>query len=289
MTIGTRTRTNRMTIEQDTRPGCTGRSDTRASRSRTLTACVALALAALVAVSLPAAAGAGQISGTGQDDRVVGTNKQDTIRLKGGDDRARARGAGDKVRGAGGKDRLRGNGGRDRLAGGNARDRLLGGAGRDFLNAADGGRDAVINGGAGRDTCRVDRSERNSTDGCEQVRVASGGGSGGGGNGGGSGGGGNGGGGNGGGGNDDGLTLTSAAGFTCDDSDVACLYGATGKGADSLVTLTDAGGGVTLNAGAELKVNADRWRANGGYQCSSDGFIRFTIGDESLTVPVNCV
>jgi hypothetical protein len=54
-------------------------------------------------------------------------------------------------------------------------------------------------------------------------------------------------------------------------------------------TLTDAGGGVTLNAGAELKVNADRWRANGGYQCTSDGFIRFTIGDESLTVPVNCV
>jgi hypothetical protein len=94
-----------------------------------------------------------RIRGTKGPDRIVGTAKADVIKALGGNDRVKGRGA---------------------------RDRLFGGRGADRLNAVDGRRDRVVNGGPGNDVCRVDAADQTKMKGCETVKIGRGGGPGGG-------------------------------------------------------------------------------------------------------------
>jgi hypothetical protein len=90
--------------------------------------------------------------GTKGPDKIVGTAKADVIKSFGGDDRIQGRGG---------------------------RDRLWGGRGADRLNAVDGRRDRVVNGGPGKDVCRVDAVDQARLKGCETVKIANPGGPGG--------------------------------------------------------------------------------------------------------------
>lgn len=119
-----------------------------------------VAVAALASLTLAWAGPiqAKRIRGTKGTDRIVGTA------------------TGDVLRGLRGNDRMNGRGGRDRL---------FGGRGADRLNAVDGGMDRVVNGGPGKDVCRIDAIDRAKTKSCETVRVGRTGGPGGGGPGGG--------------------------------------------------------------------------------------------------------
>jgi Ca2+-binding RTX toxin-like protein len=103
-----------------------------------------------------------RVLGTKGADRIVGTAKADVVKSFGGNDR---------IEGRGGKDRLSGGSGRDRLAGGPGRDRLSGGRGADRLNTVDGRRDRVVNGGPGKDICRVDPADAVKVQGCEIVTI----------------------------------------------------------------------------------------------------------------------
>jgi hypothetical protein len=49
------------------------------------------------------------------------------------------------------------------------------------------------------------------------------------------------------------------------------------------------GGGVSLAAGVGVSIepNGD-WTATGLYGCTDDGFLRVTIGGESVDVPITC-
>ena len=96
---------------------------------------------------------------TGANDRVItGTGKNDV--LNGG-------AGADTIYGHGGNDRLDGNGGNDTLHGGHGADALVGAGGNDTIFAADGERDAITC-GSGRDSAKVDPSDRVAAD-CEQV------------------------------------------------------------------------------------------------------------------------
>ena len=101
------------------------------------------ALASLMLVSVGTAQ-AKRINGTKRADKIAGTAKADTIR------------------GLRGNDRINGRGGRDRL---------YGGRGADRLNAVDGRRDRVVNGGPGKDVCTIDKTDRVKVKGCETVKV----------------------------------------------------------------------------------------------------------------------
>ena len=128
---------------------------------RSMAFVVGAVLASLMLV-LAAPAEAKQIRGTKGADRIVGTGKADVIKALRGNDR------------------IRGRGGRDRLVGGRGADRLLGGRGADRLYAVDGRRDRVVNGGPGKDLCRIDPADRGNTKRCETVIVTKSGGPGGG-------------------------------------------------------------------------------------------------------------
>jgi Ca2+-binding RTX toxin-like protein len=121
-------------------------------------------VAALTSLMLAPAgpAQAKRMSGTKGADRIVGTARADVIKALGGNDR---------IMGRGGSDRLSGGAGRDRLAGGSGRDRLSGGRGADRLNAVDGRADRVVNGGPGKDICRVDPDDEFKAQGCEIVKI----------------------------------------------------------------------------------------------------------------------
>ncbi|MDO8186119.1 calcium-binding protein [Conexibacter sp. JD483] len=115
------------------------------------------------------------------DGRPRVTERADVVRLGAGDDRLRARGGDDRVWGGAGDDRLWGGpgndqlwggAGNDRLVGGGGRDRLRGGAGNDVLDARDGRRDLVVDGGRGRDLCLVDAADRAVVRNCETIRVS---------------------------------------------------------------------------------------------------------------------
>ena len=135
------------------------------------------------------------VLGTNRADRVTGTNRGDRILLLGGADRGDGGrgadcvdgGAGrDVISGAQDRDRVFGGRGNDSLNGGPSRDRLSGGAGNDTVNAAFGadvvlggaGRDAInvatagprarVSCGSGRDTVRLNASERSRARGCER-------------------------------------------------------------------------------------------------------------------------
>ena len=86
-----------------------------------------------------------RIFGTKGPDKLVGTAKADVIKSRGGNDRIKGRGG---------------------------RDRLFGGRGADRLNAVDRRRDRVVNGGPGRDVCRINAADRPNVRGCETVKVA---------------------------------------------------------------------------------------------------------------------
>ena len=116
---------------------------------------IAFVVVAALASLMLASAGPAQakrILGTKGPDRIVGTVQADLIRSLGGNDR------------------IRGRGGRDRLSGGRGADRL---------NAVDGRRDRVVNGGPGKDVCRVDAADQARMRGCETVNVGRAGGPGG--------------------------------------------------------------------------------------------------------------
>ena len=111
-------------------------------------------VAALASLTLTSAgpAQAKRMLGTTRSDKIVGTANADVIRSLGGDDRIKGRGG---------------------------RDRLLAGRGADRLNAVDGGRDRAVNGGPGKDVCRIDATDRAKMRGCETVRIGRAGGPGG--------------------------------------------------------------------------------------------------------------
>jgi Ca2+-binding RTX toxin-like protein len=128
---------------------------------RTIAFVVVAPLASLMLASAGPAQ-AKRVLGTKGADRIVGTAKADVVKSFGGNDR---------IEGRGGKDRLSGGSGRDRLAGGPGRDRLSGGRGADRLNTVDGRRDRVVNGGPGKDICRVDPADAVKVQGCEIVTI----------------------------------------------------------------------------------------------------------------------
>jgi Ca2+-binding RTX toxin-like protein len=247
----------------------------------------ALAFALLTIALVAAPAAAKVFGGSSKANRVVGTKKGDVIRLGAGNDRARGRGGKDRIFGGRGRDRLHGNAGadrikggagKDRLVGGKKKDRLAGGGGRDVLNAADGRRDAKVNGGKGRDRCRIDAADLAVVKSCATLKVVPRGGPGGGGPGdGGPGGGGSG-----------SLSLTSAEGLECASSVPTCLFQLEGSGADAAVGTVTGVGGVAPGLGVSLNISGEDWSALGLYGCTSDGFLRVTIGTEHVDVPVDC-
>ena len=109
---------------------------------------VVVAFLASLMLAWAGPAQAKRILGTKGADRLVGTAKGDVIKARGGNDRVGGRGG---------------------------RDRLFGGRGDDRLNAVDGRQDRVVNGGPGKDVCRVDAIDQANMKGCETVRIGKGG------------------------------------------------------------------------------------------------------------------
>ena len=240
----------------------------------------AAAMIAVLATSMIAEARV--FTGSGKANRVQGTKKADTIRLRAGNDWASGRGGGDRIFGGAGRDRLLGGAGGDRLHGGKGRDRLSGGGGNDTLNSVDKRKDALVSGGAGKNTCRIDSVDLAVVRGCAKIVTVPSGGSGtttppgttppGGDPGGSSAG---------------ALTLGSATGLQCGSQPPTCNYQLSGSGADSVLGTVSGGGGVTTLGGA-LTTSGEDWSALGLYGCTADGYLRVTIGSETLDVPVDC-
>jgi Ca2+-binding RTX toxin-like protein len=241
------------------------------------------AMATVLATSMIAEARV--FSGSAKANKVNGTKKADTIRLRGGNDRAQGRagadrifgGAGrDRLLGGAGNDRLLGGAGNDRLHGGKGRDRLSGGGGNDTLNSVDKRKDALVSGGAGKNTCRIDSVDLSVVRGCAKIVTVPSGGSG------------PGSGPPGGGDSAAGLQLTTASGLQCESELPTCNYTLAGTGAESAFGTISGGGGVTT-VGGSLAPQGDSWDAAGLYGCTADGYLRVTIGSEQLDVPVDCV
>ena len=96
----------------------------------------------------------------------------------GGADRIFGGGGKDRLLGGAGADRLQGGAAGDRLHGGKGRDRLTGGGGNDTLNAVDKRKDALVSGGAGKNTCRIDSVDLPVVRGCAKIVTVPSGGSG---------------------------------------------------------------------------------------------------------------
>jgi hypothetical protein len=165
------------------------------------------------------------------------------------------------------------------LHGGKGRDRLSGGGGDDALNSVDRRKDALVSGGAGRNTCRIDSVDLSVVRGCAKIVTVPSGGSGpgatppgatppGGSTG-------------------AGLTLTSATGLQCASQLPTCSFTLNGSGADALLGTVTGGGGVTT-VGGSVAITGEDWSALGLYGCNADGYLRVTIGGEMLDVPVDC-
>jgi Ca2+-binding RTX toxin-like protein len=243
-----------------------------------------VAVAAMFAVLVTSVIAEARVfTGSGKANRVKGTKKADTIRLRAGNDWANGRGGGDRIFGGAGRDRLLGGAAADRLHGGKGRDRLSGGGGNDTLNSVDKRKDALVSGGAGKNTCRIDSVDLPVVRGCARIVTVPSGGSGtttppcrttppGGDPGGSSAG---------------ALTLGSATGLQCGSQLPTCNYQLSGSGADSVLGTVSGGGGVTT-LGGSLTTSGENWSALGLYGCTADGYLRVTIGSESLDVPVDC-
>ncbi len=223
-----------------------------------------IALAALSLAIATAPTFAAKLSGGKRSETIAGTKGADKIKGKGGND---------KIKGKGGNDALNGGKGRDKVTGGAGADRHLGGPGNDLIKAADGRRDKAINGGAGKNTCVIDTTlELAIAKRCSTIRA---GGPGGGGGGPGPGPG-------------EGLRVLSVTGLVgCDQTLPLCAFTISGDGADGLVGTVTGGGGVTA-AGASVVITGPDWTAGGVYGCNADGFLRITIGSETVDVPVDC-
>jgi hypothetical protein len=201
------------------------------------------------------------LRGTSKGEKITGTGRADKIAGMLGND---------KLDGRGGKDSLSGGKGRDTVIGGAGRDRMLGGAGNDVIKAADGKRDSVIDGGSGKNRCVIDSAlELKVARHCSTIVSGQ---KGGGGAGGGSG---------------AGLRVLDAQGLVCPSQLPTCVFSISGDGADSQVGTITGGGGVTA-VGANVMTDGTNWTGGGLYGCTADGFLRVTIGSESVDVPVDC-
>lgn len=241
----------------------------------TLGAATALLAFVVVSGSSPAAL----LRGTKGGERIVGTKGADTIRGKGGNDRIKgwsgrdnlAGGSGrDKVKGGRGRDKVKGGRGRDKVVGQRGADSIAGGAGNDVIKAADGRRDRAINGGGGVNRCVIDvELELSIVRNCGSIAATPGGGSGPGP------------------GAGAGLRVLGADGVLCDTPLPLCVFTLSGDGADAPLGTVTGGGGVTA-LGGSVSITGTEWTAAGLYGCTSDGFLRVTIGSESVDVPVDC-
>lgn len=288
------------------------------ARMAWVTKAALLALVALCAVSVPVVART--YKGTAKANKVSGTKKADKIRLGGGNDRARGRAGNDRIAGGAGKDvlagdagkdrvsgdkgndsvgggkgndRLNGGAGNDRVVGGKGKDHLAGASGNDILNSVDGKKDASINAGKGRNTCRIDRVELKIAKGCTKILIGKAGAAapGGGVPGGGPGGGGPGGPGGPAGpaGPDGPLALRSGEGLSCNSSLPTCHFSLEGTGAEQVAGTVTGEEGAQPAAGASVSVQEDgEWLAEGIYGCTGDGSLRVDIGTETVLVPVTC-
>ena len=233
-----------------------------ASRASRLRWVLALLTAVTVAFGLVAAADSSSgktLRGTKRGEKLVGTKRADKITGRTGND---------KLNGRGGNDRLSGGAGRDRVNGGSGADRMGGGSGNDVIKAADGRRDKAINGGAGTNRCVIDTSlELSIARRCSSIVAGKKGG--------------------GGAGTGAGLIVSTAEGLICPSQLPTCVFEITGNGADALLGTVSGGGGVTA-VGGSVTTNGPQWTAAGTYGCTSDGFLRVTIGSEFVDVPVGC-
>lgn len=256
------------------------RSSARRSRRVSLLAASAVLCLALAVAAGPAAAA--KYNGTKRGERIIGTKKSDRINGKGGNDLIKGRGGNDRLNGGTGSNKVVGGKGKDKLIGGPLGDTLIGGpgadshsggSGNDLLNAADGRPDRVIDGGPGANKCIVDTLELSVIRNCGTVQASTPGGKGGGG----------------GPGPGQGLRVLTVD-VTCSPAPdlLGCSFHITGDGADAGVGTVEGGGGVTNVLGLSLSINAPDWDALGGYTCTAAGFLRVTIGSESVDVPVTC-
>jgi Ca2+-binding RTX toxin-like protein len=269
------------------RGGCRGRGGGHDGRTPLISA-VALLCLALVLAAGPAVAK--KITGSKRSELIVGTKKADRINGKGGNDLIRGKSGNDRLNGGEGSNKVVGGKGNDKVIGGPLGDTLVGGPGvdshfggpgNDLLNAADGRRDAVIDGGTGTNKCIIDTTlELSIVRGCGTIQAGGRGGQGGGGGGGG------------GGpvtGPGQGLRLIS---YACNlPVPGGCLnFLISGDGADEQTAGIDVvgGGGITNVLGLAGSLSPPDWNATGGFTCTGDGFLRVTIGSESVDVPVTC-
>jgi Ca2+-binding RTX toxin-like protein len=129
-------------------------------------------------VVLGTTTGSDRLTGTNGDDRILGLAGNDQIGggrgadcidggtgndvLTGGDGNDTLVGAGgnDHLNGGPGTDVLTGDAGNDTINTAYGADRVSGGAGKDAINAATAGPAALIDGGSGHDTVRINRNER---------------------------------------------------------------------------------------------------------------------------------
>jgi hypothetical protein len=228
--------------------------------------CLALAVAAGPAV-------AKKITGGKRSEKIVGTKKSDRINGKGGND---------LIKGKGGNDTLRGSKGDDLVVGGKGVDRHLGGPGNDVLKAADGRTDSVIDGGSGTNRCIVDLMEVSIVRNCGSVQGTTTPGQGPGGGGGG-----------GGGGSNQGLRVLTVDAMCGPPNpltgEVGCSFHITGDGAAAAGPgSVEAGGGVTNAVGGAGSLSPPNWDAVGIYSCTAAGFLRVTLGSQTVDAPVPC-
>jgi Ca2+-binding RTX toxin-like protein len=254
-------------------------------------------IVAVIGLAVAVAAGpavAKKITGTKRGEKIVGTKKADRIKGKGGNDLIKGKGGNDRLNGGKGSNKVVGGKGNDKVIGGPVGDtvvgsagvdRHLGGGGNDLLNAADGRRDSVIDGGPGTNKCIIDTMELSIATNCGSVQAGTpGGGQGPGGGGGGPGPGP---------GPGQGLRVLTVD-VMCGSPNpltgaVGCNFHITGDGADEPGPgSVEGGGGVTDVLGGAGSLSPPDWDALGLYSCTSPGFLRITIGSESVDVPVPC-
>lgn len=266
------------------------RSGDRGGRAPLTSAVVVLGLALALAAG-PAVAK--KITGTKRSEKVVGTKGADRIKGKGGNDLVKGKAGNDKLKGGKGSDKVAGGKGNDAVIGGPQPDTVVGGAGvdrhfggsgNDLVNAADGRRDSVIDGGPGANKCIIDSTlELSIVRNCGTIQAGGGTGPGG------TGPGGTGPGGGSGPGPGQGLRVLGYEELGCTPPPLAgCSFHISGDGADAGVGTVEGGGGVTQVLGLALSINAPNWDAAGAYSCTGPGFLRVIIGAESVDVPVAC-
>jgi hypothetical protein len=237
------------------------------------------------------AAGKDRLKGDAAADKLNGGKGNDILNGGKGNDSANGAAGNDRISGAAGNDRLNGAAGKDRLTGGKGKDRLAGGAGNDFLNAADGRKDASVNGGKGRNTCRIDSADLSVTKGCGTVKVAPPGATGGpGGSPGAIG--------QPGGPGQPGavgqVTLVQGTGLQCDMLAPSCSFSLTINPGDTPLGDLQADLGLQMNGeGSLLQLNpsvqvGENLLVGGAYVCNGDSVLLVTFRDQEIEVPVAC-